>query len=217
MVGLNEIFPIGIGTYRIDQSDPKTALKRLRYSLDRGQNFLSTGFSYGDGAVVELLSTFFAGIQREQLFLCVYAEPDIRNAADVEQQLDSYLKRFATDYVDCYQIHIPYDTPVPLEEVYEKIFALREKGKVRYVGASNVSPTAWEKLNEQGKLDFLEGIYNFECRNYEKNGVMADCRQLGLLKGRLEKDFTYRLALKYGLIEEKEVDIHFYFEEVFDG
>ena len=37
--------------------------------------------------------------------------------------------------------------------------------------------------------------------------------QLGLIKGRLEKEFIYRLAKKYGLIEEKEVKIKFHFEE----
>lgn len=56
------------------------------------------------------------------------------------------------------------------------------------------------------------------CNFYKNTYTLEEFRrQLGLLKGRLEKDFTYRLALKYGLIEEKEVDIHFYFEEVFDG
>lgn len=38
-------------------------------------------------------------------------------------------------------------------------------------------------------------------------------RQLGLIVGRLEKVFIYRLARDYGLISEDKKDIRFYFEE----
>lgn len=51
------------------------------------------------------------------------------------------------------------------------------------------------------------------CNFYKSTYDLETFReQLGLIKGRLEKEFTYRLAKKYGLIEEKEVDIKFYFE-----
>ncbi|MDD3347848.1 aldo/keto reductase [Oscillibacter sp.] len=177
MVKLDEIFPVGIGTYRLEQSDKATALSGLHYSIERGQNFLSTGFSYADGAVVELLSAFFPTIDREKLFLCTYVEPNVHTAGAVEGQLNAYLKQLHTDYVDCYQVHNPFETDLPLETMYEEIFRLKREGKVRYVGASNVSPKDWKRLTEQGTLDFFEGIYNFECRNYETNGVMADCRE----------------------------------------
>lgn len=38
-------------------------------------------------------------------------------------------------------------------------------------------------------------------------------KQLGKLTSRLEKTFIYRLAKKYGLIQEVEKPIKFYFEK----
>ncbi|WP_295582468.1 aldo/keto reductase [uncultured Oscillibacter sp.] len=178
MTELKDLCPIGIGTYRTDRADRPAALAGLRYAVDRGQNMLSTGFSYGAGAVVELVGELLAQVPREALFLCVYVEPDIRRAADVDRQLEGYLRAFGTDYVDCLQIHSPYETPVPLEAVYERIFARRDRGEVRYVGAGNLSPAAWGAL--AGQVALFEGLYNFECRQYEAAGVLADCRRRGV-------------------------------------
>ncbi|MFQ8923950.1 MAG: HNH endonuclease [Clostridium paraputrificum] len=51
------------------------------------------------------------------------------------------------------------------------------------------------------------------CNFYKSTFTVEGFReQLGLIKGRLEKEFIYRLAKKYGLIEEKETEIKFYFE-----
>lgn len=51
------------------------------------------------------------------------------------------------------------------------------------------------------------------CNYYKSTFTLEKFReQLGLLKGRLEKDFTYRLALKYGLIRECNRPVEFFFE-----
>lgn len=51
------------------------------------------------------------------------------------------------------------------------------------------------------------------CNFYKSTFTLEKFReQLGLLKGRLEKDFTYRLALKYGLIRECNRPVGFFFE-----
>jgi len=180
MIALNEIFPLGIGTFRIDESDPAVVRRGLAHSLERGQNFLSTGFSYGKGAAVESLADFFPQIDREKVFLCTYVESDIRSAADVEAQLDAYLKVLGTDYVDCYQVHHPISLPLPLEEVYGEIRRLKEAGKVRYIGLSNASPEALQALNGEGDITFFEGLYNFECRTYQNNGLLDTCGQEGV-------------------------------------
>ena len=52
------------------------------------------------------------------------------------------------------------------------------------------------------------------CNFYKSTFSVEGLReQLGLLTGRLEKNFTYRLAKKYGIIEEKDIEIKFYFEK----
>ena len=67
-------------------------------------------------------------------------------------------------------------------------------------------------------LGGADDISNFApaCRmcNYYKSTLTIEKfrEQLGLLKGRLEKDFTYRLALKYGLIHDCNKPVGFFFE-----
>ena len=66
-------------------------------------------------------------------------------------------------------------------------------------------------------LGGADDISNFApaCRicNYYKSTLTIEKfrEQLGLLKGRLEKDFTYRLALKYGLIRVFTKPVGFFF------
>ena len=51
------------------------------------------------------------------------------------------------------------------------------------------------------------------CNFYKSTMPIEKFReQLGLIVDRLNKDFTYRLAKKYNLIEEKEIKIKFYYE-----
>lgn len=51
------------------------------------------------------------------------------------------------------------------------------------------------------------------CNFYKSTMTIEKFReQLGLIVDRLNKDFTYRLAKKYKIIEEKEIKIKFYYE-----
>lgn len=51
------------------------------------------------------------------------------------------------------------------------------------------------------------------CNFYKSTMGIEDFReQLSLIKTRLKKEFIYRLALQYELIEEINKDINFYFE-----
>lgn len=41
MLNKKDIFPIGIGTWKIDYENIENDIRRLRYSYERGQNYLS--------------------------------------------------------------------------------------------------------------------------------------------------------------------------------
>ena len=55
---LNEINPIGIGTYKLDLEDKDKTLNALLYSVEKGQNFMSTSLLYDDYNVVNFLYKF---------------------------------------------------------------------------------------------------------------------------------------------------------------
>lgn len=89
------------------------------------------------------------------------------------QEVDNSLMRLQTDYIDLYQTH--YDDGVtPVEETLSAYQDLIKEGKIRWIGASNISP---ERLTESLKVaqkhnlpkyQTLQPEYNlYERENYE--------------------------------------------------
>ena len=54
---------------------------------------------------------------------------------------------------------------------------LRKTGKTRYLGISNCSLQELKEINANVKLDFFEGVYNFECKINESIGILDYCKK----------------------------------------
>ena len=54
----NDIFKIGIGTWKIDTENFEKDLDALQYSFELGQNYLSLYMQYNNGKVVEKMKDF---------------------------------------------------------------------------------------------------------------------------------------------------------------
>ena len=68
--------------------------------------------------------------------------------AHILKSVDESLQRLQTDYIDLYYTHFD-DEITPVEETLSAYDEIIKAGKVRYIGASNVSP---ERLNESFKV-----------------------------------------------------------------
>jgi aryl-alcohol dehydrogenase-like predicted oxidoreductase len=90
------------------------------------------------------------------------------------QAAESSLKRLQTDYIDLYQTH--WDDPdTPMEETLEAYQQLIQEGKVRFIGASNLSPerlkTSLQLSKEKGYPAYqtFQPLYNLvEREAFEK-------------------------------------------------
>ncbi|MGJ1204852.1 aldo/keto reductase [Sphingobacterium lactis] len=65
-------------------------------------------------------------------------------AAYIKEQVELSLKRLKTDYIDVYQTHYDDET-TGIEETLRAYEDLIKEGKVRYIGASNISPDRLEE------------------------------------------------------------------------
>ncbi len=91
------------------------------------------------------------------------------------EEVDQSLIRLQTDYIDLYQTHYD-DGLTPVEETLSAYQDLIKEGKIRWIGASNISPgrlheslQASEKFNLP-RYQTLQPEYNLYVReNYEKN------------------------------------------------
>lgn len=177
MLEINEINPIGIGTYKLDLENKEKTLKALLYSAQKGQNFMSTSLIYDNYNVVNFLNSFFKEVNKDNIFLTCHLEPYIEKKEDVEKQLDEYLKRMNIDYIDSLQVHTSYASKIPLLETYEEMNRLVKKGKVKYLSASNTSLETLKELQKNFELFSYEGVYNLECKYYENVGLIDFCKE----------------------------------------
>ena len=89
--------------------------------------------------------------------------------AHIEQALDASLKRLGTDYIDLYQVHYR-DGVTPISVVAETLERLKEAGKIRYYGLSNISMKDYEEIAPyKGKFVSFQDEYSLACRKNESD------------------------------------------------
>lgn len=104
------------------------------------------------------------------------------------QAAEDSLKRLQTDYIDLYQTHFD-DESTPVEETLEAYQQLIQEGKVRHIGASNLTA---ERLKESLQVAQENGLplyetfqphYNLYEREAFENGLEPVClgNSLGVL------------------------------------
>ncbi len=67
--------------------------------------------------------------------------------AYILEAVEKSLKRLQTDYIDLYQTHWDNDN-TPVEETLEAYAELVKSGRVRWIGASNITPERLESFAE---------------------------------------------------------------------
>ncbi|ARS34043.1 aldo/keto reductase [Pontibacter actiniarum] len=98
---------------------------------------------------------------------------------------DDSLRRLQTDHIDLYLTHWD-DDKTPVEETLGAYQKLIEAGKVRYIGASNLSPerlkASLDASKNQGlpRYEVFQPEYNLYDREGYEKGVASICREEGL-------------------------------------
>lgn len=98
---------------------------------------------------------------------------------------DASLKRLQTDYIDLYLTHWD-DDKTPVEETLGAYDKLIKAGKVRFIGASNLSPERLtasleaSKKNGLPRYEVFQPGYNLYDRHDFEEGVAPICAQEGL-------------------------------------
>lgn len=177
MINKNDIFELGIGTWKIDYENIENDMQSLIYSYNLGQNYLSLSMLYNNGEVVRQLKKFIDKVDRNKLFIATNLEPTIECKDDIEKQLNEYLQTLDIEYVDMLQLHKPSFSKISVIDVYKEIQRLVSLGKVKYIGISNASLEQLSLINKEIKIDFFEGIYNLECKIYEDIKVLDYCNK----------------------------------------
>lgn len=129
------------GPSRIGQSHDKSEAESIaivRQALDAGVNFLDTAEAYRTEALV---GAALKGIDRDKVVISTKKSHRKEiSPALVREGLEASLKRLDTDYIDIYNLHGvgPADYARLRDEILPTFFQLRDEGKIRFIGVSEM-------------------------------------------------------------------------------
>ncbi|MEZ4670752.1 MAG: aldo/keto reductase [Anaerolineae bacterium] len=173
--------------------DEPTAYVMADQFVDAGGNFFDTSNTYNKGMSETILGNWLKRCgKRSQLVIATkvfFPAGDAPNDTGLSrkhifEQIDASLRRLQTDYVDLYQTHC-WDASTPIDETFQAMNDLVRAGKVRYIGASNFTPSQLVRVNmlcqQQGwaRLTCLQPEYSLLVRSPEWE-LLPVCHEEGI-------------------------------------
>jgi pyridoxine 4-dehydrogenase len=183
---------LGFGAMRLcgpgiwgEPEDPGAAEAVLRRVVELGINFIDTADAYGPE------------VNERQISSALYPYPDdlviatkgglVRPSpkqllADgrpqhLREACEGSLRRLKVDTIDVYQLHRP-DSRVPFEDSVWALAELRDEGKVRHVGLSNVGVRELVTALDIVPIVSVQNRYNLTDRSSE--AVIETCEREGI-------------------------------------
>lgn len=135
--GGEQVPAFGMGSWKLgdDRAARAEEIATLRLGLDLGARLIDSAEMYGDGRAEELIAEAIAG-RRDEAFLVSKVYPHNATARGAPAACERSLRRLNTDRIDLYLLH--WRGNVPLAETLEAFTRLREAGKIRHYGVSNL-------------------------------------------------------------------------------
>ncbi len=200
---------LGQGTWYMGDKPRRRAeeIASLRLGLDLGMTLIDTAEMYGDGAAESLVGEAIAG-RRDEVFLVSKVLPSNASRKGTIAACERSLRRLGTDRIDLYLLHWRGGTP--FAETIAAFEALRDAGKIRHWGVSNMDVDDMREIMRAPGGDAVatnQVLYNLTRRGIEADLLpQAQARGLPLMayspieQGRLtESAEVAQVAAKHGV------------------
>lgn len=183
---------LGFGAMRITgegiwgwPKDRAGALKVLKRAIDLGVNLIDTADAYGpemsELLIAEALRPYPKGLviaTKGGLTRPGPGQWSPNGKPDyLKQCVDKSLKRLRLERIDLYQLH-RIDPKVPMEDSLGALKEMREAGKIRHIGLSEVSPPEIAAARKIVPIVTVQNRYNAEDRKWDN--TLAYCEKEGL-------------------------------------
>ena len=190
VVGMGTWVTGGGSVWGADPDDDES-IRAIHAALDAGINLIDTAPAYGFGRSEQVVGRAIEG-RRDQVVLatkCGLLWDDKRGSEFVaydgrmlirslrpdtlREEIESSLGRLKTDHVDLYQTHWPAIEPVktPIAESMACLMKLKDEGKIRAIGVSNVSLEELQENADAGEVSSNQFRYSMLFRDPEKDAL----------------------------------------------
>ena len=187
-----QVHRLGFGAMRVTgrgiwgpPEDPDEADRVLRRVVELGIDLIDTADSYGpevsENLIAETLHPYPDGLviaTKGGLLRTGPGQwPRDGRPEHLKEACEGSLRRLRLERIDVYQLHSP-DPRVPWEDSVGAMKDLKDEGKVRHVGISNVSVDELERARSIVEVVTVQNRYNLEDRRSED--VLERCEELGI-------------------------------------
>lgn len=169
-------------------ADRDECLRVLRRAVELGVNFIDTADSYGPYVSEELIREALHPYP-EELVIATKAGllrtgPDawvqLGKPAYLRQELEMSLVRLGVDTIDLFQLH-RVDRDYPLADQVGELAALRDEGKIRHIGLSEVGVDELREAQQITAIASVQNMYNVSVRQSEPLLDVATAEGIGFI------------------------------------
>jgi aryl-alcohol dehydrogenase-like predicted oxidoreductase len=175
----------GIWGQPADRHEAKAVLHR---AVELGVNFIDTADSYGPHVSEELIAETLHPYP-EDLVIATKGGlertgpgrwPANGRPEHLIEACEGSLRRLKLDQIPLYQFHRT-DPAVPLEDSIGALVGLKEQGKIRHIGVSNVSEEQLRRAQRLTPIVSIQNRYNVDDRRSESLVDLCDQEELVFL------------------------------------
>jgi aryl-alcohol dehydrogenase-like predicted oxidoreductase len=168
-----------------EPDDPDECRRVLQRAVELGVNFIDTANSYGPEVSERLIAEALhpypddlviatkAGLERPGPGQWV---PN-GDPAYLKSECEGSLRRLKLDRIPLFQLH-RIDRKVPLEDQIGALTELRDEGKIRFIGLSEVSVSQLDEVRALTPVATVQNKYNLGDRSAEP--VLDQCEREGI-------------------------------------
>ncbi len=212
---------VGLGTYYFGGGDGSAApddkgnIQIIHAALDAGISLIDTAPAYGFGHCEQVIGKAIKDRRDKAVVAtkCGLWWKDERGSPNGEKdgrkqyislrpdtikiEIENSLRNLKTDYIDLLQVHKPAMPPedTPIEDTMRCLMELKQQGKIRAIGVSNVTVEQLAKYDAHGDLSSNQFRYSMLHKNPEKD-ILPYCMENEIAS------ITY-MSLEQGLLTGK--------------
>jgi aryl-alcohol dehydrogenase-like predicted oxidoreductase len=171
-----------------DPKDPEEAVRVLRRAVELGVNLIDTADSYGPFVSERLIRKALRPYP-EHLVIATKGGLSRSGPGDwralgrpeyLRQQTELSLRHLGVERIDLYQLH-RVDPKVALADQIGELLLLRQEGKIRHIGLSEVTVEQIGEARKIADIVSVQNLYNLADRGAEDVLEYAERENLGFI------------------------------------